>query len=328
MNDFNHEFLAISAENGVKWKGKYIPLYIRALIADAPARAFILNHKGHNSASPCSKCKVVEQFIQRTMCFLSIFNEPRSNIEYLYATDQNHHLRNRESALAYLNFNMVTHIPFEYMHLICLGVMKKFVTAIVEKIYKCKKLTKFDVQKISNRLLTIQSYCPYEFARKPRRIEEYVHYKATEFRQLLLYTGPIVFRNILEEDPYTHFLLIHSACRALSKSQVCEADLEFAEVSLKVYVECCQHIYGDTFVTYNTHGLLHVVSDVRILGNLDNYSAFCYEDNLSFFRKFLRKPNQLLQQLYNRLEEEDNSFVKQKMNSPELNHSINTLKVH
>ncbi|XP_026673600.1 uncharacterized protein LOC113464963, partial [Ceratina calcarata] len=163
--------------------------------------------------------------------------------------------------------------------------MKKFVTACIgESTYKCKRLTKSDVQKISNRLLTIQSYCPYEFARKPRCIEEYIHYKATEFRHLLLYTGPVVFRDILEDDPYKHFLLIHSASRALSKSHPCDGDLEFAEMSLKVYVECCQHIYGDTFLTYNIHGLLHVVSDVRTLGNLDNYSAFPYENNLMFFR--------------------------------------------
>jgi len=31
---------------------------LKCFIADAPARAFILNHRSHTSNRPCSKCKI------------------------------------------------------------------------------------------------------------------------------------------------------------------------------------------------------------------------------------------------------------------------------
>lgn len=212
---FIQEFQLICSSNGIKFNGKLLSIYLRALIADAPARALILNHRWHNSLSPCSKCKVTGQFRNRRMCFLNIFNDARTDDEYLQATDKSHHLPSNESALKYLAFPMITFVPFEYMHLICLGVVKKFISALVENKYAFKDITKSDIKAISSKLLTMKSYSPHEFARRPRPLEDFQHYKATEFRQLLLYTGPVVFHNILKGDAYQHFLLLHTACRAL-----------------------------------------------------------------------------------------------------------------
>ncbi|XP_018320219.1 uncharacterized protein LOC108733537 [Agrilus planipennis] len=300
---FIQEFQEIENTNGIEFKGKLIPIFLRAFIADAPARAFILNHKGHNAARPCSKCIVEGKKIEKTMCFTELNSCLRSDLDYMNAVDKKHHSQKNQSALKSINFPMVTYVPFEYMHLICLGVVKKFLTAIITNQYDFKKLTKSDISKINSNILLLQSYCPTEFARRPRSIDEYAKFKATEYRQLLLYTGPVIFFNILKGDSYLHFLLLHSACRVLLMSGPSEINLEYAEIALKVYVECCESIYGQTFMSYNIHGLLHVVQDVKLLGPMDSYSAFPYEDNMSFFGKFFRKPNQLLQQLHRRLTE-------------------------
>jgi len=54
------------------------------------------------------------------------------------------------------------------------------------------------VTNISNQLEnSIKYFCPFEFQRKPRSLLHYRQWKATEFRQLLLYTGPVIFKNIL-----------------------------------------------------------------------------------------------------------------------------------
>lgn len=62
-------------------------------------------------------------------------------------------------------------------------MVKKFVNAIIDHKNAFKQLTKLDVKEISARLLLMQTYCPSKFARRPRSLEDYVHFiKATEFR--------------------------------------------------------------------------------------------------------------------------------------------------
>lgn len=69
------------------------------------------------------------------------------------------------------------------------------------------------------------------------------------------------------------------------------------------FVLRCNSLYGPNFNSYNVHGLLHLTDDVKRLGNLDSFSAFPYESNMSIFRKYCRKPNQPLQQFFNRMME-------------------------
>jgi len=45
----------------------------------------------------------------------------------------------------------------------------------------------------------LKRYCPSEFARRPRTLDMYSKFKATEFHQFLLYKGPIVMFDILDK---------------------------------------------------------------------------------------------------------------------------------
>lgn len=47
---------------------------------------------------------------------------------------------------------------------------------------------------------------PSEFASQPRSLADVERWKATEFRQFLLYTGPVVLKDIVSKDLYQHFL--------------------------------------------------------------------------------------------------------------------------
>ncbi|KAK0070755.1 hypothetical protein PV325_014136, partial [Microctonus aethiopoides] len=98
---FVEEFHCINAAIGIEYKNKRILIFIRAFIADASARVMVLNHRGHNSTNPCSKCKVTGNVIDRTMCSPCIMNTPRTDAEYFFGFDKSHQLDNCVSPLKY-----------------------------------------------------------------------------------------------------------------------------------------------------------------------------------------------------------------------------------
>lgn len=75
-------------------------------------------------------------------------------------------------------------------------VVKKFVVSTW--CFGCPphKLCARDIINISNTLISLIKYTLIEFARKPRALKEAKRWKATEFRNFLLYTGPIVLKKL------------------------------------------------------------------------------------------------------------------------------------
>lgn len=311
--------------------GFIIHIQLRCFIADAPARAFILNHVGHNARSPCSKCTIQGQYIGHRMVFLGTKYISRSDEKYRSLTYKNHNLG--ETSLSQLLDNLIHQVPFESMHLVYLGIAKKILVALITGEYNKKiKLKTSKLKLLSDHLELIKKYCPSEFSRRQRIITEYVRYKATEFRQFLLYTGPVIFHNILEKSIYSHFLILTTAIRILNLPILSKSLLTFADIALKKFVEICPYIYGPRFMSYNIHGLLHISEDVQRYGPLDSFSAFAYENEMSTYKKLCRKPHLLLQQISNRLEELTKNNVKYYTNSDVLiafqKHSNGPLPTH
>ncbi|XP_076660386.1 uncharacterized protein LOC143363725 [Halictus rubicundus] len=301
LQKFVSDINLIISNGGITFHEKKIPVVLRCFIADAPARAFILHHKGHMSHRPCSKCKVCGTQERGRQVFNGITHPLRSDEEYTRCSDEDHH-KDGQSPLALMPIGMVSQMPFEYMHLVCLGVIKKLLSAwVCGKYSPFSKLSSRQIFTISERMRRVNKYCPSEFARRPRSIDLFCKFKATEFRQFLLYTAPFVTYGVLKDNVYRHFLFLHSA---IMVSQVFVSKyLKFAEGALQLFVRRCEKFYGPTFNSYNVDGLLHLADDVRRFGTLDSFSAFPYESNMSIFRKYCRKPGQPLQQFSNRMRE-------------------------
>ncbi|XP_074115110.1 uncharacterized protein LOC141537829 [Cotesia typhae] len=264
--DFVGEVKNIMMNEGIEYKQKKIPIELRCFIADAPARASVLNHRGHTAKTPCSKCHVEGSQHGGSNRFPGINYEPRTDADYRALKDVDHH--EGKSALHDLPIDLVHQVSFDYMHLVCLGIMKKTIGSLVFGKCKLKKLPSFKVKLLSNRLITLQLHCPREFARIPRELDKLVNFKATEFRQLLLYTFIVVFRGIITVEQYDHFLLLHSSMRVLLNSSSSPENVDFAEESLKSYVIKAEDIHGLQFLTYNAHGILHLPADYRLYGSL------------------------------------------------------------
>jgi hypothetical protein len=84
----------------------------------------------------------------------------------------------------------------------------------------------------------------YDFSRTPRSLTEILRWKATEYRLFLLYTGPIVLKNIISEPCYSHFICLHVCFRILLTPNIDINLINFTERLLKYFVNKFGEIYG------------------------------------------------------------------------------------
>lgn len=223
--------------------------------------------------------------------------------EFRSKQQENHHVGSTilESIL---DLDMIYSFPLDYMHLICLGVVKKLLMLWVYG-NPPRKLSYNQISNISKSLVDLKCNITTEFNRKPRSLNEVKRWKATEFRQFLLYTGPIVLKSVISHDRYVNFLSLHVAtsilCNANSKKYI-----NYAKSLMKYFVKTFIILYGKDQVSYNVHNLLHICDDVARFGTLDQFSAFIFENYLQSLKKLLRKPEKPLEQIIRRKYELNN----------------------
>lgn len=80
-------------------------------------------------------------------------------------------------------------------------------------------------------------------------------------------------------------------------------------------------LYGKSFVSYNAHGLVHLVQDVRRFGPLDSFSAFPYENNIPVIEQLIHSHNRPLQQFVLRFQERKRNNFSQNRQRKESLHA-------
>jgi hypothetical protein len=190
------------------------------------------------------------------------------------------------------------------MHLVCLGAVRRLLNFWLKgpPRYICR-LPASAVDRISGRLCNLARLVPREFARRPRSLRELDRWKATELRQLLLYTGPSVLRGIVSDEVYDNFMLLSVGIRLLASSTYSKTCIGFAQSLLTTFVKQSAVLYGEEFVVYNVHGLVHLADDVKMHGCLDSFSAFPFENYLKSVKKSVRKACLPLPQVIRRMSE-------------------------
>jgi len=232
----------------------------------------------------------------------------RLHQDYVQMKYEEYHISSTISCVALIPDVDIVHLfPLDYMHLVCLGVTKKLISLWLNTGPTNVRLPSWKIKNITSSLNKIKKCITNDFARKPRAIEEFKRYKATEFRQFLLYTGPVVLKNILPEDCYQHFMVFSVSLRILLSSKQSSKYLCYAQKLLEYFVERFQQIYGCYFISHNIHGLLHLVDDYHLHGPLDNCSAFTFENYMKELKGMLRKHETPLQQIVRRYEERCNN---------------------
>lgn len=297
--DFVNEMQTLESV-GLIHAGTNFTVRIRCIMADAPAKAYIKNCCPYNAYYGCDGCIQKGLWTGRVI-YPELESSDRLDTDFASKTQPQYH--NGETPLSKLQLGLVSQIPRDYMHLVCLGVVRKLILAWSKGPLQ-NKLGPRVVAVISSNLLSYIPHCPTEFARKPRSLREIDHYKATELRQFLLYTGPVCLKNNLPREKYEHFLLLHIGCYILMSHMANDEKwLDFAGHCIKKFVRQITVLYGQDFMVYNIHALLHLVRDCKNFGPLDNFSAFPFENAMQVIKRSLRAKNKPFQQAVNRFYE-------------------------
>ena len=149
-------------------------------------------------------------------------------------------------------------------------------------------------------MVKFQSSFPLEFAHKPRSLIELPCWKATEFRQFLLYNGIVALKGKIDDTLYKNFLLLSIAICILCDPKLCFDQCSYAHTLLVTFVKQYCKLFGRNDVVYNVHALIHLANDVQLYGPLDNFASFPYESFPYQIKRCVRKPSCVPQQVISR----------------------------
>ena len=226
----------------------------------------------------------------------------RTDVQFDEMQDEEHHLG--QSPFQCLPIRMVLQFLNDFMHLVCLGVVKRMICLWIKGplVNSCRKGA-VAVQRISDALFALQSHLPREFHRNGRSVGEVDHWKASEFCQFLLYTGPVVLKNILSVRTYRHFMLLSVAIFCLTCEFFCDGYSQYSDQLLCLFVQQFGEICGRDMLVY-----MHLAKDVEKFGPLDNFSAFIFESFSGNLKRLVRRPTLPLQQVIRRISESKGNF--------------------
>lgn len=146
---------------------KRIKVLVSCIICDTPARAFVKKVKGHIGYYGCDKCSQRGMWIDNRMTFPEINSPLRTDVAFDEMSDELHHTG--LSPFRGLQIGLVSQFPLDYMHLICLGVVKRLLLLWIKgPLENSCRLSARTVGEISQKLIQMSRHVPREFLRKGR----------------------------------------------------------------------------------------------------------------------------------------------------------------
>ena len=164
-----------------------------------------------------------------------------------------------------LQVDLISSLPLDYMHLVCLGVVQKLLLRCLKEPVPYRQPS-LQTRSLPAHLTELKHISPSEFNHPPQSLELIENWKATKFHAFLLYWGPSVLYHILDDQKYYPFLLLHTAIFIFGSKSLTVEFMGGAEVLFCDFVSQARSLYGKSFLVYNVHGLIHLASDARIHG--------------------------------------------------------------
>lgn len=294
--------------------------------ADAPAKAMVLNTMRFNSTYGCNICEQKTKRVPLTASEIRaneaqtnprkrikrkrrfVFKEEPSRLrtaERMESQGQWGELHGTDKK-GVLGGAIVSDIPFfdraesvvaDYMHQLLLGVVKYFLSKMLFE--RGPWYIGDKIKEIDNFIKQIK--VPDFVKRLPRGLEKFKMWKASEFRNFLLYYSLPIFKEFLPEEYFKHWLYLVVSSYTLLKDSISETDLELCDILLKLFVRDVGRLYGPKCYTFNVHNLIHLCLLVKRAGPLWATSAFPFEDFNGFIRALVHGTKHLGRELTNNI---------------------------
>jgi hypothetical protein len=302
LKDFIEEMKHLML-HGLTVNGTVMGINLQCVICDAPAKALVKGTIQFNGTYGCDMCEQKGRYIGR-MVFLENNATRRTDESFRKQSNQLHH--KQVSPFCDLPLDMVNDFPIDYMHQVNLGVTKRLILGWI-----CGSLTSRisakQIESINERILELRKFMPKEFVRKPRTLDVVLMWKAAEFRTFLMYTGPLVLKDVLNKDQYIHFMSLSCGITILMHEQLALQHKDYANKLLHFFVEMSIKLYGEKFVTYNVHSLTHLSDVADRFGCLQNCNAYPFENYMQTLKRLVHNSKNPLVQVVKRLYEMERS---------------------
>ncbi|XP_013421011.1 uncharacterized protein LOC106181232 [Lingula anatina] len=278
------------------------PFLLRAMllsiVCDAPAKCLVQNFTQFNGFFGCGCClhkgESVKTSARGSMMAFPFHTEPdkpRDHAETLkYAVEAE--TTNKTtcgvkgfSVMSRLpNFDVIRSVSIDYMHCVLLGVQKMLLHLWLDSSNKSEPYYIGNYMSVlDDRIKALTP--PNVINRSPRAFTELKHWKASEFRSILLFHSVACLVGILPYEYLSHYFFLVESIYLLLKSSITTADVARARVLLKLFCAQIDCLYSPRNETYNVHCLVHLCDKVTELGPLWTQSCFFYEDLNGDLRK-------------------------------------------
>ncbi|XP_311044.4 uncharacterized protein LOC1272165 [Anopheles gambiae] len=284
---------------GLTIGGQTYWVYLRAIIANTPARAFIKG-VGDNEIHCCHKCTTVPEtdgklvyYTQETAC------EPRTD-KLFRGKHYPGHVSKWTPLRDLKNCDLVLDIVVtERRQLTELGVLAQLLQLWVNgyQDIDCKLLPS-QKRAISGHLERLQLPTGYE--RTLRDLRCVAVWTAEEHLAFLQFAGFAVLRGRMPDAVYSHFMLLFVAVTMLSSSYY-KARWQMAAALLDNFVADYATVYSPRLVNLNVHHLLHMYEETCRFGELHTISAYPFVPRQRDARRLMHSAGYSLSQTVQRL---------------------------
>lgn len=221
LSDFVSEAIQL-LNTRIKVGNKTYPLNFSCFCCDAPARSFLKVTKGHTSISACERCTIKSNYAEKRRFYPvdEIFSR-RTSLDFAQSSD----VESTRSPLLKLNVNLVEDF----------GALRRLVLKYWIEGKRSSKLSKIQILAVDKHIKSSKNPL-LDFGHSLRPLSEAKRWKATEFRFFVLYCGPVVLKNVLPQEKYRHFLLLHVAVTIMASKVLIEKYLNVAKEALNKFV--------------------------------------------------------------------------------------------
>lgn len=299
----------------IQINGRTEKFYVRLLltIADAPARADLLNCKQFNSVFGCNQCYVMAEYVSdhKTHRYpmtckgyrlrtndewrqqIALSKRPEIDPAFLFGIKGDCQL----SRLEYVHLNKIA--PSEFMHSILLGVVKLVVDAWIGKVeHVPRHLTQAQINLVNSRLETIKFPCNQ--LRKMPTLGSKDKWKAFDYEIFLCY-GYLSLQNVLPKAYFENFLKLTKIITTLNKRNISLTnDIQPTRILIADFISEFGRIYPQRMHRFNVHALSHFPDMVSNFGPLYNMSSFALENSMGIFVHMIETGTNVSQQLMNK----------------------------